>query len=134
MLSSGWAKNTSDLQRKVSPRIHVDTHRNALKKRSLNAYVRQSKPLHTAGHRRKQIGWAEHHRYWTADDWWAVIFSDESKFNILGSDDWEWCWRKKGEANNPRYTQKKVKHGGSSVMVWGASPGTVSGNFIASTA
>jgi transposase len=49
----------------------------------------------------------------------AVIFSDESKFNFIGSDGREWCWREPGKANDPRYTKKKIKHGGGSVMVWG---------------
>ncbi|KAJ7156614.1 hypothetical protein C8R46DRAFT_835504, partial [Mycena filopes] len=50
MLSSGRAENATDLQRKFFPHLHVDTLRNALKKEGLNAYVRQTKPLHTAGH------------------------------------------------------------------------------------
>ena len=52
-------------------------------------------------------------------DWGAVIFSDESEFNLVGSDGREWCWREPGHANEPRYMKKKVKHSGGSVMVWG---------------
>ena len=52
-------------------------------------------------------------------DWGAVIFSDESKFNLVESDGREWCWREPGHTNEPRYMKKKVKHGGGSVMVWG---------------
>jgi hypothetical protein len=52
-------------------------------------------------------------------DWERVIFSDESKFNLFGSDGLQYCWRKKGQALDPRYTKKQVKHGGGKVMVWG---------------
>ncbi|KAK7015347.1 hypothetical protein R3P38DRAFT_3570789 [Favolaschia claudopus] len=38
LLSSGKAKNASDLQRKYFPHLHVDTIRAALKKQGLNAY------------------------------------------------------------------------------------------------
>jgi transposase len=59
MLSSGKARNASDLKQKLFPNIHEDTIRKALKKRGLNAYQRQSKPLLTRGHQRKRIDWAE---------------------------------------------------------------------------
>ena len=48
-----------------------------------------------------------------------MIFSDESKFNLFGSGGLQYCWRKGGEALDPRYTKKQVKHGGGKVMVWG---------------
>ena len=47
------------------------------------------------------------------------MFSDESKFNLFGSDGCQWRWREPGQANDARYTNKTVKHGGGSVMVWG---------------
>ena len=119
MLSSGKAKNASDLKRKLFPDIHVDTVRKALKKRGLNAYQRESKPLLTRGHRQKRTDWAERHCYWSEEDWCAVIFSDESKFNVFGSDGRDWCWRRPGEANDPVYVKKRVKHSNGSVMVWG---------------
>jgi hypothetical protein len=65
------------------------------------------------------MDWAEHHCYWTGEDWQVVIFSDESKFNVFGSDGWDWCWRVPGHANDPAYIKKQVKHGNGSVMVWG---------------
>jgi hypothetical protein len=62
--------------------------------------------------------WAESHCYWEDENWGAVVFSDESKFNLFGSDGRQWCWREPGQANNARYT-KKLKHGGGNMMVWG---------------
>jgi hypothetical protein len=52
------------------------------------------------------------------DNWRAVNFSDESIFHLFGSDGMEWCWRRPGERLDPRYTKKKVKHGGGKVTVW----------------
>jgi hypothetical protein len=84
----------------------------------LKAYTRQSKPLLTRKQKAKQLDWAESHCYWEDENWGAVVFSDESKFNLFGSDGRQWCWREPGQANNARYT-KKLKHGGGNMMVWG---------------
>jgi len=119
MLSTCRAKNAADLQRLFFPHFSVDTVRKGLKKGGLHAYVRRSKPLLTRQHIRKRLDWAERHCYWDGEDWRAVIFSDESKFNLFGSDGREWCWRKPGEACDSRYMKKKLKHGGGNVMVWG---------------
>jgi hypothetical protein len=73
----------------------------------------------TEAHKQKRLEWAEAHADWSADDWKAVVFSDESKFNIFGSDGRSWCWRRQGEEFDERYTKKVVKHGGGHVMVWG---------------
>lgn len=48
-----------------------------------------------------------------------VLFTDESKFNLFGSDGRRFVWRRKGEEYLPKNTKKSVKHGGGSVMVWG---------------
>jgi len=119
MLSSGRSKNASQLHHEFFPHLHIDTIKKALKSRGLRAFVRQSKPLLTRKHRAKRLDWAESHCYWKSENWGTVVFSDESKFNLFGSDGREWCWRLPGEAEKSIFTNKKVKHGGGSVMVWG---------------
>jgi hypothetical protein len=65
------------------------------------------------------LEWAKAHQRWSTGDWERVIFSDESKFNLFGSDGPQYCWRRGGEALDPCYTRKQIKHGGGKVMVWG---------------
>jgi hypothetical protein len=48
------------------------------------------------------------------DFWETVLFSDESKFNMLGSDGPQYVWG--GDTKNVIPT---VKHGGGHAMVWG---------------
>ena len=70
-------------------------------------------------HQKRRLEWAKAHQHWTTNDWKAVVFSDESKFNLFGSDGRRWCWRKPGEQFNDHYVRKEVKHGRGNVMVWG---------------
>ncbi|GFX72912.1 transposable element Tc1 transposase [Trichonephila clavipes] len=48
--------------------------------------------------------------------WNDVIFSDESKFNIFGSDGRRMVSRKPNTSHHPKHTIPTVKHGGGSVM------------------
>ena len=51
--------------------------------------------------------------------WTKVLFSDESKFNRLGSDGRQNVRRYKGEEFKPRCTVSTLQGDGGSVMVWG---------------
>ncbi|GFV27729.1 transposable element Tc1 transposase [Trichonephila clavipes] len=65
----------------------------------------------------------------SADNFWKkVIFSDESKFNIFGSDGRRTVWRKPNTALDPKNLRPTVKHGGVSVMVWGCMASNGVGN------
>ncbi|KAG1143627.1 hypothetical protein G6F37_011935 [Rhizopus arrhizus] len=68
--------------------------------------------------RKARLEWALAHRYWTIDDWRKVIFSDESKINVWGSDRVEFYWSLPGSPLQPHHVIPTVKHGGRSVMVW----------------
>ena len=56
---------------------------------------------------------------WEEEDWDAVVFSDESKFQLSGSDGKRYCHRRKGDQYKERNMKKMMKHGGGSLMVWG---------------
>ena len=51
--------------------------------------------------------------------WETVVWSDESKFNLFGSDGKVMVWRTPKEEFDPKCAIPTVKHGGGSVMVWG---------------
>ena len=59
------------------------------------------------------------YQYWTIEDWKQVLWSDETKILIWGSDGLQWVWKKHGEALNDRLITPTVKHGGGRIMVWG---------------
>ena len=101
--------------------LHIsdDTVRRSLRRRGLQARVKSKKPLLTKKHRSRRYLWAKRCRNATWIDWSYVIFSDESKFNLFGSDGQQYCWRRSGERLLDQHVQSTVKYGGGNIMVWG---------------
>lgn len=76
------------------------------------------KPFLTKQMRAKRLIFAKEHETWTVEDWQRVIFSDESKFNLHGSDGKRTIRRRKGEKYIDECLDWTVKHS-PSVMIWG---------------
>lgn len=110
-LRSEWVTHT---RVEVSAR----TVRRRLFNMGLKAYRPRKKPLLTVAMRKNRLAWSKEHAVWTLDDWKKVIFSDESKFNIHGSDGIKYVRRMPHEAYSPQCLDLTVKHP-LSVMVWG---------------
>ena len=49
---------------------------------------------------------------WAEEQWNVVNFSDESKFNLFGSDGQKFVKRKNGERLSPQCVKNTVKFGG----------------------
>ena len=48
--------------------------------------IKKKKPKLTEKHKKVRLEWAKAHESWTSDEWRKVIWSDESKFNLMNSD------------------------------------------------
>src|SRR5215212_3334475 len=78
------------------------------------------KPKLQPHHIKQCLDFALRHKYWTIDDWKRVIWSDETKINLLGSDGRQWIWKKSdGGRLKDQQIQGTVKFGGGSLMFWG---------------
>ncbi|GBM05993.1 Transposable element Tc1 transposase [Araneus ventricosus] len=62
--------------------------------------------------------------------WESVIFVDESKFNIFGSNGRITVCRKPNEELNPKNLLPTVKDGGGGIMVWGCFAASGMGNLV----
>lgn len=82
--------------------------------------VSVKKPLINKKNKVARLKFAEKYCNWTVENWKAVLFSDESKFNLFGSDGRQYVRRPVGTRNDCRYQTPTVKHGGGNIMVWGA--------------
>ena len=69
------------------------------------------------------------------DYWNHVLWSDETKINLSGSDRVKRVWRHSGEDYKDKSVLPTVKHGSGSVMVWGcmSAAGTGELQFIEGT-
>ncbi|GFU98571.1 transposable element Tc1 transposase [Trichonephila clavipes] len=90
----------------------------------------QRKPFVSKVNRKKRIDFAKGNEKQDRNFWNSVIFSDESKFNIHGSDGHQKVWRKENAALEPKNMRETVKHGGVWIMVWGCMAATGVGNLV----
>ena len=99
----------------VSPYV---IHR-ALKENGFQAYVRTKKPFISKKNRKARMGFVKRHSDKHPTSWRRVLWSDESKINMFGSDGRQYTWRRPGEQQRDIHFRSTMKHGGGSLMVWG---------------
>ncbi|GFT64804.1 transposable element Tcb2 transposase [Trichonephila clavipes] len=88
------------------------------------------KPFVSKVNRKKRIDFAKENEKQDRNYWNSVIFSDESKLNIHGSDGHQKVWRQANAALEPKNMRGTVKHCGGSIMVWGCMVATGVGNLV----
>lgn len=119
-----------DLEHSFQKKVCAETVRRTIKKAGYHSRVARKKPLVNERNRKKRLEFAKMYVNKETSFWDDVIFSDESKYNIFGSDGRHRLWRKPGDELNPKNTCKTVKHGGGSVMVWGCMSSAGVGNLV----
>ncbi len=77
------------------------------------------KPFLKMMHKKACKQFAEDKQTKDMDYWNHVLWSDETKINLFGSDGVKRVWRQPGEEYKDKCVLPTVKHGGGSVMVWG---------------
>ncbi len=70
-------------------------------------------------HKKARKQFAEDKQTKDMDYWNIVLWSDETKINLFGSDGVKCVWRQPGEEYKDKCVLPTVKHGGGSIMVWG---------------
>lgn len=100
--------------------VHVSarTVQNRLLDVGLYGRIARRKPLISEKNRVARLTWAREHVNWSDGQWENVLWSDESKFNLFGSDGQILVRRRAGEEMNPACVVPTVKHGGGCIMVW----------------
>ena len=98
--------------------VTARTVRNRLIAGGLRARIPRKKPYLNSRQRAARFQWAKEHVFWKKEDWDKVLFSDEVRISIFGSDGVRYVRRRVGEANLPECTVPTMKHP-VSIMVWG---------------
>ncbi|GFX71525.1 transposable element Tcb1 transposase [Trichonephila clavipes] len=109
-------------KRKVLKNIKIDPKLSAVKLAAETSRI--------MGRSKKRLDFAKTHQLKTDNFWKKVIFSDESKLNIFGSDGRRTVWKKPNTALDLKNLRPTVKHGGGSVMVLGGMASNGVGNLI----
>ena len=94
--------------------VTAQTVRNRLRDAGLRCRRPYRGLILTTRHRQQRLQWARRHLRMIRADWAAVLFTDESRFNLYDNDD---CLRAYREDDN--CIIERNRHGGGSVMILG---------------
>lgn len=94
--------------------------RNRIREQGYQGRVVRKKPFSSKEHVERRLEFAKKYENMPFSFWKKVLWSDESKFNLVSSDGIRKVWRKAGEAYKLSFLRGTFKHGGGNIMVWGS--------------
>lgn len=100
--------------------ISPQTIRNRLKDQGYNGRSPAKKPYLKPIHMKRRLEFARKYQNMPLSFWKKVLWTDESKFNLIQSDGAKKVWRKSDEKYKLSCMRGTVKFGGGNVMVWGS--------------
>lgn len=123
-------KIQSEIEREVGKSCNPETIRRVLHNAGYHGRIIRKKPFISQVNRQKRVNFAKEHINQSESFWNTVIFSDETKINIHGSDGRDKVWRKANSEFEPKNMTGTVKHGGGSVLVWGCMAASGVGRLV----
>ncbi|CEP13574.1 hypothetical protein, partial, partial [Parasitella parasitica] len=83
------------------------------------SYSPARKPALSERHRLNRLKWCEERVNWTIDQWKSVVWSDESRYTVVGNDGGFSFIRKEDERFLEQHILETHKFGKGSIMLWG---------------
>ncbi|GBL85210.1 Transposable element Tc1 transposase [Araneus ventricosus] len=124
-------KVSAEFNEKFSTSISPETVQRVLRASELHGRSARRKFFVSAKNRKLSLSFAKSTLNKPETNWNNVLFADESKFNIFGSDGRILVWRtKKNEELNPKNLDGTVKYGGGCVLLWGCMSASKLGNLV----
>lgn len=125
----------NDVKEELGKSCHPETIRRVLREHDFNGRVPRKKPFISDKNKKCRLKFAQEHLHKDIGFWNTVLFCDESKFNLFGSDGPSYVWRKPNTELDAKHLRATVKHGGGSLMVWACMSAAGVGNleFIETT-
>lgn len=103
--------------------VSARTIRRRLCEANLHGRICRKVPLLKKVNINARLEFAKKYQHWTEREWKNVLFSDETKINMINSDGKQYVRRPPNKDMDPKYTKKTVKHGGGNIKVWGCFSG-----------
>jgi len=108
----------NEVKGELDKSCHPETIRRVLREHDFNGRVPRNKPFISEKNKKCRLKFAQEHLHKDIGFWNTVLFCDESKFNLFGSDGHSYVWRKPNTEFDAKNLKATVKHGGGNVMVW----------------
>lgn len=106
--------------RPITPR----TVRNRLREQGIRPRRPAVRPVLLQRHRTARLAWARRHIQFTQRDWGRILFTDETRVHLDGSDGRSRVYRRVDERYHDACVVERRPFGGGSVMVWGGITST----------
>ncbi|GFV34533.1 transposable element Tc1 transposase [Trichonephila clavipes] len=125
-------KMTLQCKSRFGKSVNPETVRNVLRKHKYHGRVPQRKPYINKANRQAKLAFAKMYVRQPTEYWENIIFVDESKYNIFGSDGKQKVWWKSNTAMHVKNVRPPVKYRKGNPIVWGciASSGVGNLHFI----
>ncbi|GFT45599.1 HTH_Tnp_Tc3_2 domain-containing protein [Trichonephila clavipes] len=95
-------KLAAETSRIMGRSVSAETVRNVIRHAGYSSRVARKKPFISFQNHKKRLEFTKTHQLKTDNFWKKVIFSDESKFTIFGSDGRRTVWRKPNTVLDPK--------------------------------
>ena len=127
-------KSASSVKHEIMQEIGITISSQTVRRRAheagLYGRIARKKPYVNKTNRLKRLSYVKTYRDKEMSFWKHVLWSDESKYSLFGSDGKVIVWRTPKEEFDPKCTVPTVKHGGGSVNVWGCFAWNGVGNLV----
>ncbi|GBL92705.1 Transposable element Tc1 transposase [Araneus ventricosus] len=122
-------KLTLEARKRFGKISHPEIVRNILKNHDFQARVARRKPFISRVNQKERLKFARCYFKKSKEFWESVIFVDESKFNVFGSNGKQKVWRRLNTELKLRNLRATVKHGFGSHFVWSCMSSFGTGNL-----
>ncbi|GBL77221.1 hypothetical protein AVEN_12828-1 [Araneus ventricosus] len=109
-------KLTLKAHQRFNKSANLGTVRNILRKYNFYGRVARRKPFLSKAHRITRLEFSKSYIKMPPEFWNSVLFVDESKYNVFGSDGKQMVWRKPNSELEMKNLTPSVEHGGGSQM------------------
>ncbi|GBL94256.1 hypothetical protein AVEN_16783-1 [Araneus ventricosus] len=116
---TGTVKLTLKCKCRFRKSVNAETVRKVLRKQKYHGRVPQRKPYITKANLKARLAFAKMCLKQPTEFWENVIFVDESKYNIFGSDSKQKVWLASNTSMHIKNLWPTVKYGGGNQLVWG---------------